>query len=297
MGMSTDMQSPTPQQVPVSAGLDTIFDAYREDGCVVIKGFLSPTEVERINREVQPALDGLHPGKPGCALEEFLGPTTKRLPVVPHSQTFRDGPLENDLVHRLSEKVFVKEPGDGYYFNCAQIIELGPGSKAQALHRDQDLWPFWKYVPPSGPEACINFLCALTSFTEVNGATRAALRTHQDPNQETISTTETVPVEMDPGDALFFSGRLVHGGGENMTNELRRGLAMHIARSGLMTEEAHPLTIPRAIADTMSYRAQAMFGFRSTWPIDQGPVSTFWANNFEEIGEHLGLKKKQPIIG
>ncbi|KAJ5714401.1 uncharacterized protein N7483_011582 [Penicillium malachiteum] len=290
------MQLPNLQQIPVSAGLDVIFDAYQADGCVVIKGFLSHTEVEKINREVQPALDGLQLGKPGCALEDFLGRHTKRLPVTPHSQTFRDGPLENDLVHGLSERVFVKEPGDGYHINCAQIIDLSPGSKAQPLHRDQDLWPFWKYVPPSGPEACINFLCALTPFTEVNGATRVAPRTHLDPYQGAISTTETVPVEMNPGDALFFSGKLVHGGGENMTDGLRRGLAMHIARSGLLTEEAHALTIPRAIAETMSYRAQAMFGFRSTWPIDHGPVSTFWANNFEEIGEHLGLKKKQPIV-
>ena len=285
------------QQVPVAAGLDAIFDAYQADGCVVIKGFLSPTEVEMINREVQPALDILSPGKPGFQLEEFLGRHTKRLPITPYSQTFRDGPLESDLLHALSERVFVEAPGDGYHFNCAQIIELGPGSKAQPLHRDQDLWPFWKYVPQSGPEACVNFLCALTPFTEVNGATRAAPRTHRDTDQGTISTTQTVPVEMEPGDALFFSGRLVHGGGENTTNELRRGLTMHIARNGLMTEEAHPLTIPHAIANTMSYRAQAMFGFRSTWPIDQGPVSAFWANNFNEIGEHLGMTKKQPVIG
>lgn len=284
------MKPPSLQRLPVSAGPEAILDVYKEYGCVIIEGLLSPSEVASMNEELDPGLAKLSPGKAGSPLEEFLGKSTKRLPLVPNSRTFREVMLENDLMHALSEAILCDHPGDGYHINCAQVIEIGPGNAAQPLHRDQNVWPFWDLIPSPGPEACINFFCALTPFTEANGATRVAPKTHLDVDVNNLNPPHLLPVEIKPGDGFLFSGRLVHGGGENKTNQFRRGVTIHIARKGLMTEEAHPLSIPREIAETMSYRSQAMFGFRSNWPIKDGLVGTYWASNFDEIGGHLGLK-------
>jgi hypothetical protein len=283
---------PPLQRLPASAGTEKIFQAYEEDGAVIIEGFLTDSQVKQMNEEITPGLEQINP-KQGSDLAAFLGTRTKRLPAVPNSKVFREEVLENELMHSLSEKILVEGPPDGYHINCAQVIALGPGAEAQPFHRDQGLWSFWEKFPASGPEACINFLCSLTPFREENGATRAIPRTHKSMESfDFYKDAESLPVELNPGEALFFSGRLIHKGGHNQTNEVRRALTIHLCRNGLNTQEAHPLTIPREIANTMSYRAQAMFGFRSGWPIHQSSGNHFWSNSWEEIGEGLNLKAK-----
>ncbi|KAL4758759.1 phytanoyl-CoA dioxygenase family protein [Aspergillus foveolatus] len=292
--MGSALPLPSLQRLPSSAGLESVLQVFHEDGAVIITDFLSPSQVNRLNAEFSPSLDTITP-KTGTDLAAFLGGKTKRLPAVPNSKTFRDEVLENELMHALSERILVDGPPDGYHINCAQVIALGPGANAQPFHRDQGLWSFWEKFPAFGPEACVNFLCALTPFREVNGATRVIPRSHL--SMADLSTfneqSETVAVEMEPGEALFFSGRLIHRGGANRTDKVRRALTIHLCRNGLNTQEAHPLTIPRAIAETMSYRAQAMFGFRSGWPLHQTSGVHFWSKAWEEVGQGLGLKQKQ----
>jgi len=55
---------------------------------------------------------------------------------------------------------------------AAQVIQIGPGNKAQVLHGDQGQYPIFNLLSSKVPEATINFLIALTDFTEENGATR-----------------------------------------------------------------------------------------------------------------------------
>lgn len=293
----TVLPLPPLRRLPVSAGVDTILDAYKHDGGVIIQGFLTAPQVERMNQEVVLSLATKGPlQKSESPSAEFIGIRTKRLPAVQHSRTFREEVLENDLIHTLCEKVLVQEPDDGYRLNCAHIIEIGPGSQIQPLHRDQMSWPFWKFVPASGPDACVNFLCALTPFRETNGATRVIPGSHLDPDFAFDDTSKTLPAELDPGDAMFFGGRLVHGAGANITDhDYRRGLTIHFCRNCLNTLEAHPLTIPRELVQTMPYRSQAMLGFRSTWPVQNGDFSYYWGNNFLEIGQYIGLKANDSV--
>lgn len=285
------------QRLPSSAGAERILQVFHEDGAVIITDFLSPTQVEQLNAEFSPGLNKITP-KVGSDLANFIGTKTKRLPAVPNSKTFRNEVLENGLMHALSECILVERPPDGYHINCAQVIALDPGANAQPYHRDQGLWSFWEKFPATGPEACVNFLCALTPFREVNGATRVIPRSHL--SMADLSTfneqTESVAVEMEPGEAVFFSGRLIHRGGANRTEEVRWALTIHLCRNGLNTQEAHPLTIPKEIAETMTYRAQAMFGFRSGWPIHKTSGAHFWSKAWEEIGEGLGLRARETEI-
>lgn len=292
MGSATTL--PLLQRFPSSAGPEKILQAFHEDGAVIITDFLSPSQVQQLNTEISPGLNTIAP-KLDSDLAAFLGAKTKRLPAVPNSKTFRNEVLENELMHTLAERTLVEGPPDGYHINCAQVIALGPGANAQPFHRDQGLWSFWEQFPASGPEACVNFLCALTPFREVNGATRAIPRSHLSMTDLSTLTeqTDSVAAEMEPGEALFFSGRLIHRGGANRTDEVRRALTIHLCRNGLNTQEAHPLTIPGEIAETMSYRAQAMFGFRSGWPVHQTSGAHFWSKAWEEIGQELGLGARQ----
>ena len=295
---------------PASAKPSAIFEAYKRDGIVRIQGFLSADQVQRFSDEVHPALEELTIETAGDDVEveqsntmqELSGEKTKRLgQLVTRSAVFRHELLEHELMHSLLEKVFVEGPMDGYWMNASEVIEITPGSKAQPIHRDQELYPAWDRAGPAMPEAICNFICALTPFTDVNGATQVAPGSHNkflndhilDPNFKGRSDLKTIPAVMDPGDCIFFSGKILHGGGANRTpDESRRGLALSFIRRMLTPEQAHPLSISRDIADTMTYRGQAMVGFRSQWPVPKGLPSFYWSYQGSDVGSHIGLTER-----
>jgi len=296
------------QSIPASAGADAIFEVFQKDGAVIIKDLFSADQRDRFCDEIQPALEGLNAGvgteglEESDIMQELIGEKTKRLgQLVTASTVFRAELLEKDLMHDLLERVFVQGPMDGYWMNASEVIEIGPGSEAQLLHRDQELYPTWNQAGPKMPEAICVFLTALTPFTATNGATQVAPGTHLnasydhafDPGFQGRMHLKTVPAIMDPGDCVFFSGKIIHGGGCNQTtNEHRRGLAMSFIRNILVPEQAHSLSIPREVADTMSYRGQAMLGFRSQWPIQDRKHAFYWSYQNSEIGGTIGLDDK-----
>ncbi|KAF2432174.1 PhyH-domain-containing protein [Tothia fuscella] len=301
------MSSPSLQKLPTTAGAEAILKVVEQDGGVIIGGFLTADQVSRFNAELQPDMDKLNIGSNPDHIDagdgdDFQGAQTKRLVnVVNASKTFRAEVIEIELLHQLYEKTFCDRRAAGYWFNTSQVIEIGPHNKAQPLHRDQELYPFWNALGPQGPEATVNFLVALSPFTEQNGATRIVPGSHLWPHFEDTfleggvhkHDTPTIAAEMNPGDCVFFSGKLLHGGGHNQTNdENRRGIDLSVIRIGLMPENANPLAIPRDIIDSMSYRGQAMCGFRSLWPPKHGLTSAFWTSDYGEVGKALGLKEK-----
>ncbi|KAK8011728.1 hypothetical protein PG990_010693 [Apiospora arundinis] len=278
--------SPKLQQVPASAGRDTILRALREDGAVIIKGLFTRDQVRRLNEEVQPSVDKLHVGSKHTEewVQDFHGDNTKRLNnVVSLSPTFRHEILESDLIHQCCEAIYLEDAG-GYWMNSAQVIDIGPGSRAQPLHRDQWQFPIFTHAGPDAPEASINFVVALTEFTDANGATRVIPGSHRwkDLN-ENGALEDTIPAEMDVGDACFITGKVVHGGGANVTDSAtRRAITLVFQCSYLTPEEAYPFNVPTDVARTLSPRGQRMIGFRSQFLNNSPGV---WKRDYGEPDE------------
>ncbi|KAH8891133.1 PhyH-domain-containing protein [Thozetella sp. PMI_491] len=274
------------QEVRPSDGYDAVLKALREDGAVIIKGLFTQDQVSRLNDEAQPAMDKLGAGSKQSEewVKDFHGDNTKRLNgVVALSETFRQEFLENNLIHQLCEEIYLKDAG-GYWLNSAQMIDIGPGSKAQPLHRDQWQFPIFTHCGPNAPEASINFVVALTEFTDENGATRVIPGSHKwNDFQENGAPEDTIPAEMNAGDACFITGKVVHGGGANRTkNVTRRGITLVFQCSYLTPEEAYPFILDKEIARTMSPRAQRMVGFRSQFLKDSPGV---WKRDYSEPDE------------
>ena len=274
------------QQVNPSEGRDAVLKALREDGGVIIKGLFTKDQVQRLNEEVQPAIDKLASGSKQKDewLKEFHGDNTKRLNgLVAVSKTFRHEFLECDLIHQLCEEIYLKDAG-GYWMNSAQLIDIGPGSDAQPLHRDQWQFPIFTHCGPNAPEASCNFLVALSEFTDENGATRIIPGSHKwDDLSQNGTPEDTIPAEMQPGDACFITGKVVHGGGANRTKDFtRRGVAMVFQCSYLTPEEAYPFVVDKEVARTLSPRGQRMIGFRSQFLKDSPGV---WKTSYGEVDE------------
>lgn len=274
------------QQVSPSEGPDAVLKALREDGGVIIKSLFTKDQVRRLNEEVQPAVDKLSIGSKHSEewLQEFHGDNTKRLNgLVAVSKTFRHEFLECDLIHQICEKIYLEDAG-GYWMNSTQLIDIGPGSNAQPLHRDQWQFPIFTHCGPDAPEASCNFMVALSDFTDENGATRIIPGSHKWKDFSQNGTEEdTIAAEMEVGDACFITGKVVHGGGANNTKDsTRRGMAMVFQCSYLTPEEANAFIVSKEIAKTLTPRGQRMIGFRSQFLKNSPGV---WKTNYGEVDE------------
>jgi ectoine hydroxylase-related dioxygenase (phytanoyl-CoA dioxygenase family) len=259
-------------------------------GGVIIQDFLTPKQVSELDRELDIPLANIQFGSKHESelMQEFHGHHTKRITdIVNHSNVYRNEILDMGLVHDICELAFATY-NSAYWMSSGQAIEINPGNSLQILHRDQSQYPFVDLLGPSGPEASINFLIAVTRFTEANGATRVILGSHKWPDFSDRGQPDmTIPAEMNAGDAILLSGKTVHGGGANKTSdERRRGLAFVLALGSLTPEEAYPFQISVDTARTMSKRAQRMVGFRSVYP---SKLNGLWQWNSAELAGYIGI--------
>ncbi|WP_434664957.1 phytanoyl-CoA dioxygenase family protein [Paraburkholderia sp. A3BS-1L] len=290
----TPLDIKTLPTVPRDTETAEILSKLEQFGGVVIKDYLTRSQLENINAELDEPLASLYEGSKHDSevVQDFHGSKTKRLTnLATLSPTYREL-LDDDVMHRVGDALYSEESGT-WWLTTGQLIEIGPGNKAQPLHRDLGNWPVFLEMGKRSPTAITNLMIALTPFTEENGATRIIPGSnHWDEDYgDNIHKGEpamTIPAEMSAGDALLLSGKVLHGGGANVTsNERRRGLTMPMQPGYLTPEEAYPFLISMDIVKTLSARAQRIIGFRSVYPAGGSPG--LWQNNYEELANHLGL--------
>ncbi|PKX88482.1 phytanoyl-CoA dioxygenase family protein [Aspergillus novofumigatus IBT 16806] len=279
---------------PPGADPDVINQAFREDGVVILEGFLTPAQVDKVNCEMKPHLakvrgGNMRYGPMDTSLETTLEPERRRIHnLAGLSETFRQDILNHPLMHELSRRVF-SEFGD-YWQYAGSVIDCAPGTPDQFLHRDQPAQKLFN-VGPDAPEGFINFLTALTDFTKTNGATRFVWGSHRDWIDKSDENHPIVVAEVKAGDSLFFSGKIVHGGSFNGTNDTyRSSVALPIVPCIMTPYEAN-IHIPRSTVETMTPLAQRMIGWRSACLPDPYAIGT-WTLNMNELGEQMGLKSK-----
>lgn len=259
-------------------------------GAVIIRGFMTPEQVLRINDELDAPLAALDAGSKHEheLIAAFHGYQTKRLTnLVTYSKTFREEILDDDLFHEMGRALYETESGD-WWLTTAQLIEIGPGNKAQMLHRDMAQYQPFVAMNKDAPRAITNLMLALTDFTEENGATRVIPGSQNWDDFEDMGSPEmTIPIELKAGDAVLFGGKVVHGGGANVTtNQYRRGLTIPMQASILTPEEAYPLIVPLDVVRTLSPRVQKIIGFRSQYPNGSPGL---WQHNYADLADYLKL--------
>lgn len=308
--LSTGARERSPlQSVPRTTQPAEIRRLLEHDGGLVIEKFLSPSQVESINRDADPVMAQMQQGRHLAVddeIKQFVGLNTKRLSsVVSQSRTWRDEVLDDDYLHDICDAVIGKRLGD-YWMNSSLMIEIGPGEKAQALHRDaQQWWPFaFMGSGPGWPNFYLNFLVALTDTTAANGATRYVPGSHLDRKAYTPgdpdplayddddavgagSPETTLPVEMKAGDAMLLGDGLLHGGGANLTRDQhRRIVSLSFVSSAFTVENASPLFTDLSLVSKMPKRVQKLLGFRTMYPAGSPGL---WGFETDDTGRALGL--------
>ncbi|CAD7338214.1 phytanoyl-CoA dioxygenase family protein [Sphingomonadales bacterium 56] len=251
-----------------SATVDDIENVTDRDGAVVVQQVLSPDLLARIIADLEPHLAGINPATDydGDAYGAFL-PNTKRLEGLVEKS---DAVVEAILDERYLAWAERSLPWCGeIQLNAAQLIEIGPGEAAQVLHRDEGTWP---ELAGGDQQLVVNCLLALSDFTEEVGATRVVVGSHKDLSIDPYAldpATASVPALMKAGDALYFTGKTIHGGGANQTDDFyRRAIAISFTLGWLKPEEAHTLSVtperlhklPRRIRELCSFAGYHVYG-------------------------------------
>ncbi|MFF3846771.1 phytanoyl-CoA dioxygenase family protein [Streptomyces sp. NPDC002328] len=247
---------------------------YREDGFTVVRGLFGRDEVDRLcaeftalhaagrpvpgHFEPRPGDDPLHRHPRVMQPHEFV-PLARR--------ALLDARLRDVLETLFGEEVLAAQ--SMFYFKP-------PGARGQALHQDN----FYLRVEPG---TCVAAWLACDVIDRENGGLEVVPGTHRMglfcPEEADVELSfareyvpppaglAAVPVDMAPGDVLFFAGSLVHGSQPNRSGDrFRRSFIAHyVGRSAERIGQY--------------YRTLSMGGDRVTLPESEGagPCGTEFA--------------------
>jgi len=216
---------------------------FENEGYLIVRDLFAPDEI----RLLLDTFMAMHAGGPipGCFVPktpaEANGDILKLYPRMMHPHRVNDVALRYLLDARLADilaDLFGEEP-----LAAQSMLYFKPaGARGQALHQDN----FYLQVEPG---TCIAAWIALDPADRRNGGLEVVPGTHRmdifcpELSDRSVSFTreyvppppgmDVVPVDLAPGDVLFFNGSLVHGSQPNSSaDRFRRSFICHyIGRS------------------------------------------------------------------
>jgi ectoine hydroxylase-related dioxygenase (phytanoyl-CoA dioxygenase family) len=229
----------TIQHLPNTASPEDVAGVLQRDGVAVVDQLVPRAFMERARAELKPYLE-----RTAVGTDPFAGFHTRRTGgLVARSAACRELVM-NPLV--LGAVKGLLSDATSVQLHLTQVIAIGPGEPAQAVHRDQ--WGFDFYPFPKGYEVQCNTIWAMTDFSAENGATRVIPGSHLHADRIEYKESDTEPAEMEQGSVVFYSGALYHGGGANHSSAPRMGINLTYARSWLRQEENQYLSVPHDVA-------------------------------------------------
>lgn len=238
------------------AATDVVAEAVAEHGVAIVESLAPPGLCDRVADELLPWVERTPPGG-----DDFSGRNTRRTgALLARSVAVRDL-VAHPLVLGVADRVLWPSKTT-FQLHLTQVIAIEPGGTAQALHRDQ--WCFDFFPFPDDVQVELGAIWALTDFTAENGATRVVLDSHRR-TLESIDLSalagETLAAEMPRGSVVLYTGRTVHGGGENRSDHTRVGVNVDYVLGWLRQEENQYLACPPEVARELPEDLQRLAGY------------------------------------
>ena len=239
------MGLPPLQRFPRRADIADMLLALETDGGLIVEGMFDAETIEAIRKAADARAADVAPGSAtqglGADGAAFVGANTIRFSSLGRLSPAYFDMLDNPIFATLADAVLLPACGS-YWVNTGQVMYIGPGEPAQALHRDANNW--WEFVSrtwPDSPEVTLSAMIGLEDVTEELGATRVVPGSHKNAEIQRFGDADSVPAELGPGDALVYSGYVFHGGGANHTDRWRRAMHLSFVAGWLTPEECSPL--------------------------------------------------------
>jgi len=279
------------ERFPNTADVEAILAAFDRDGGVIIEQLYPVDVISEMAADAQEYASGVVPGSATQGFGEvgrsFAGTNTVRFSSLGKVSPAFFKMLDNPLHATLADAVLKDCPGH-YWVNTGQVMYIGPGEPAQVLHRDANNW--WEYLKatwPDTPEVTVSVMVGLDQVTEEMGATRVVPGSHRWADLDRFSNElPSVAAELGPGDALLYSGFVLHGGGANTTaDRWRRAMHLSFVAGWLTPEEASAIDYTTDELKDQSPRVQRLLGHRSYNPAP-APGGGLWLEHVRAIGGH-----------
>ena len=231
--------------------IDSVAAAVRRDGYAIVERVLDEATITRLNEELAP-----HVARTETGSEAFWGHHTKRFGALIAKSKEAQKLVVDPVVLGVADRILLEHCAS-YWINYTGIMHLGPGERAQVLHRDTNLWPFTNPCPP----LTLATMWAVNDFSRGNGGTLVVPGSHLWEDARAPEPEEIGSVEMPAGSVLLYTGNLIHGGGANRSNRPRFGLALHYVLGWLRQEETQLLTVSREEALALPEQVRRLMGY------------------------------------
>ncbi len=237
-----------------NASAEEVHEVFVRDGCVVIDRLISTQTMDAIKSEMAPFIEATPFGK-----DTFDGFQTRRTGALIARSQASHALIMEPLVLGVADKALAH--ASNYQLHVTQTAEVGPGSDAQVIHRDQ--WAFDYFPFPAGFDSTFATMWAINDFTEENGATRVIPGSHKFEDKLRFELEDTLPAEMTAGSVLLYAGSTYHGAGPNTSDQARIGLIVHYSLAWLRQEENQYLSVPQKVLDQLPEAMLRLMGYQN----------------------------------
>ncbi|KAL3477795.1 hypothetical protein BJX99DRAFT_269668 [Aspergillus californicus] len=256
-----------------------ILRAIVQDGCCIIKNFTDVATVKQVNEEARPYIEADKPWK-----GDLFPPETRRCTnLVGRSKTVRETWILDPLIRKLTA-TFVDKTTSNFYgetkhtytseatCSIAMTFDIGPGAKAQRLHRDDknfhvDHLDQTETGYQVGSDVMMACMVPGVNTTFENGATLAIPGSHLWGSDRAPKTDEATVAEMEVGDCWVMVGGLYHAGGANITENEHRLLHGFFFERGYLRQEEN-IYLANTTQDVLSWspQVQKIMGYELSSP-------------------------------
>lgn len=225
----------------------------RRDGVVAVRELVSPELADAVAAELRPHLNA--EGMKSRSI--FNNQLTNRYGGALRTAPSAAALVEHDLVLDVLDDILLPFAST-YRISSLAAIEIMPGEKHQALHRDDTVYP----IDIAGMELTVGVMWSLSDFTEENGGTRVIPGSHRylrSWHLPDVSHWESTV--MPKGSAVLYLGSTWHGGGANNSNAPRLGMVNTYCLGWLRPEANMYLNTPPEIAARYGPKIRALLGY------------------------------------
>ena len=239
--------------LPSDASPETVSQHLAEHGYAIVDELAPPGLMDRIAEEMAPHIEATPYGQ-----DAFVGTGIRRTgAMIARSPAARELIMNPTAIGTAGK--FLGHAST-FQLHLTQIISVYPGSAPQPLHQDQLAWDFFPF--PDDYHIQCNLLWALSDYTEEMGATRVVPGSQFAGRDVKYTQADSLPAVMKRGSALFYTGKVFHGAGANVSEKLRQAINITYAVGWVRQEENQYLSTPLEVARTLPDDLLRVMGYQ-----------------------------------
>ena len=232
--------------------------ALAEAGCLVVTGLLTPDDRQAARAELARQMASARVIESDDPTQFYPGHTRRTSGLVAHSDTVGRLVL-HERSKSLCDHFLTPNSPFGYQLHVTAALDVGPGARAQVLHREHDSFTFF---PQPRPNLILASMWAISDFRADNGATLIVPGSHTWHAQRRARDHEIIAAEMPAGAVLYWLGGTLHGAGANVATDWRYGIVLTYSLGWLRQEENQFLDVPPEVAQRLPAELRDMIGYK-----------------------------------